>query len=253
MNGRAHPRVGRVVTIPAQFNGPQHSGNGGYVAGLIAQELEAAGPVTSTLRIPPPLDSPLSWEHDNQHAAPEVRLLTAGGAVVGSATTGAFAREVQPCPTPEEAAAGLAHYPGFAHHPFDHCFTCGTARADGDGLRLFTGPVDTSNTTLTAAPWTPHEAFAVQGGAIGTPVTWAALDCPGGWAADFSKNTMVLGRMTAEIMRHPQADEPCIAVGHLDTTEGRKFLTDTALYTEGGELLGRSEQTWILVDIAAFS
>ena len=67
------------------------------------------------------------------------------------------------------------------------------------------------------------------------------------------KNTMVLGRMTAEVMRRPRAGEPCIAVGHLEATEGRKFLTDTALYTVDGELLGRSEQTWILVDIAAFS
>lgn len=242
-----------MVTIPAQFNGPLHSGNGGYVAGLIAQELGVAGPVTSTLRTPPPLDTPLSWEHDDQHESPQVRLITAGGAVVGSATSGAFTRGAPACPTTDDAAAGLAHYPGFAHHPFDHCFTCGTARTDGDGLRLFTGPIDTAHTDLTAGPWTPHQAFAEDGGALGTPVTWAALDCPGGWAADFTKQTMVLGRMTAEVVRHPLAGEPCLAVGHLDTRDGRKFCTDTALYAEGGELLGRSEQTWISVDIAAFS
>jgi hypothetical protein len=68
-----------MVTIPAQFNGPDHSGNGGYVAGMIAQQvdLDGTGPVTSTLRIPPPLDVPLSWEHDSHHEGEIVRLLTA--------------------------------------------------------------------------------------------------------------------------------------------------------------------------------
>jgi hypothetical protein len=238
-----------VVTIPVQFNGPEHSGNGGYTAGLLASAVDVAGPVTSTLRLPPPLDVPLSWERDDN----EVRLLTAGGAVVGSVSPGSFAREAPACPTPDQAAAGRAHYPGFDHHPFDHCFTCGTARDDGDGLRLFAGPVDPAEPGLTATPWTPHDAFAGADGLLDTPVTWASLDCPGGWAADFSRNTMVLGRMTAEVNRRPRAGEPCIAVGHLHAQEGRKFLTETALYADGGELLGRSEQTWILIDIAAFS
>jgi hypothetical protein len=238
-----------VVTIPGQFNGPLHSGNGGYVAGLLAQELGGPEPVTSTLRTPPPLDVPLSWEHDDN----EVRLLTAGGAVVGSASPGTFARDVMPRPTLEEAAAGHANYPGFTRHPFDHCFTCGTARDEGDGLRLFAGPIDPARPGLTATPWTPHEAFGGGDGAIDYPVAWAALDCPGGWAADFSRHTMVLGRMTAQVHRRPHAGEPCISVGHLESQEGRKFLTDTALYTEDGELLGRAEQTWIEIDIAAFS
>jgi hypothetical protein len=237
-----------VVTIPAQFNGPLHSGNGGYVAGLLAEELGGTGPVTSTLRIPPPLDVPLSWEHDGT----ELRLLTAGGAVVGSASAGEFTREVARCPTPEEAAEGLAHYPGFTHHPFNHCFTCGTARDEGDGLRLFAGPIDPAKPGLTSTPWTPHEAFGGEDGTLDPPVAWAALDCPGGWAADFSRHTMVLGRMTAEVNRRPRAGEPCISVGHLQAQEGRKFLTDTALYAEDGELLGRAEQIWILIDIANF-
>lgn len=234
-----------MVTIPAQFNGPARSGNGGYAAGLIAQQLDEVGPVTSTLRLPPPLDTPLTWERD----AEEVRLLTAGGAVVGQASPGSFSREAPECPTVEEAEAGVAAYPGFSHHPFDHCFTCGTARDDGDGLRLFTGPIGDDRT---AGPWTPHEAFAGADGTLDVPTTWAALDCPGGWAADFSRHTMVLGRMTAEVVRRPRPGEPCLPVGHLDARDGRKFRTNTALYTADGELLGRSEQTWIEIDLATF-
>ena len=238
-----------MVTIPGQFNGPLHSGNGGYVAGLIAQEVSSHEPVTSTLRIPPPLDVSLTWERDDS----EVRLLTAGGAVVGTASPGAFTRDAPPSPTPDEAAAGLSHYPGFAHHPFDHCFTCGTARDEGDGLRLFAGPIDLAKPGLNAAPWTPHEAFGGSDGALDLPVAWAALDCPGGWAADFNRQPMVLGRMTAQVNRRPRVGEAYIAVGHLEAEKGRKFLTDTALYSEDGELLGRAEQIWIKIDIAAFS
>ncbi|MCL3817762.1 hypothetical protein [Aeromicrobium wangtongii] len=235
-----------MVTIPAQFNGPEHSGNGGYVAGLLAAEL-GTGPVTSTLRIPPPLDTPLTWEHDAETG--EVRLLTTGGAVVGSAAPGQFARDVPPAPTATEAEQALAAYPGFTHHPFDRCFTCGTARGDGDGLRLFPGPVDEHRT---AAAWTPHAAFGGADGVLDVPTTWAALDCPGGWAADFTRQVMVLGRMTAEVVRPPRAGEECLATGVLRNRDGRKFITDTALYTAGGELLGRAEQIWIQVDAEAF-
>ena len=34
-----------MVTIPARFNGPEHSGNGGYVGGLLAEQLDTDAPV----------------------------------------------------------------------------------------------------------------------------------------------------------------------------------------------------------------
>jgi hypothetical protein len=235
-----------MVTIPAQFNGPDHSGNGGYVAGLIAHET-GAGAVTATLRIPPPLDVPLSWEHDGSDGT--VRLLTAGGAIVGEAAAGSFARDVPAAPSVAEADEGLAAYQGFAHHPFDRCFTCGTAREDGDGLRLFTGPTGPGRVT---GSWTPHSSFGDADGTLDVPTTWAALDCPGGWAADFTQQTMVLGRMTAEVVRAPRAGEPLLSVGELEARDGRKFTTSSALYTVAGDLLGRAEQIWIQVDPETF-
>lgn len=235
-----------MVTISTQFNGPDSTGNGGYVAGLIACEHGVDGPVTSMLRIPPPLGVPLTWERSDD----ETKLLTAGGAVVGTARGGEFLREPPACPTHEQAAAGHAAYVGYRHHPFDRCFTCGTKRDEGDGLRLFTGPYADG---LTASPWTPHPAFGGEDGAIDATVMWAAMDCPGGWAADFSHHTIVLGMMTAVIHRRPAAAEPCIAVGRLFERIGRKFLTDTALYTADGELLGRAEQVWVAVDLATFA
>jgi hypothetical protein len=237
-----------MVTIPARFNGPDHSGNGGYVAGMLAEQV-GAGPITSTLRLPPPLDVALSWERDSHHDGEIVRLLTAGGALVGEASPGQFAREAPAMPTAEQAAAGLAAYPGFHQHPFDRCFTCGTARDEGDGLRLFTGPFSQGRT---AATWTPHAAFGGADGTLDVPTTWAALDCPGGWAADFTRQAMVLGRMTAEVLRAPRAGEPLVAMGDLSARDGRKFLASTALYATDGELLGRAEQVWIEIDLTTF-
>jgi hypothetical protein len=228
-----------------QFNGPMRSGNGGYVCGLLGDE-HGAEISTSTLKQPPPLDTPLTWERDGD----EVRLVTAGGAIIGTAVTGSFDRDPVPCPTEAEAAAGHAAYPGFHTHPFDHCFTCGTKRTEGDGLRLFAGPCAEHRT---ATAWSPHEAFAQPDGALNVPVSWAALDCPGGWAANFAEHTMVLGRMTGQVLRRPRPGDDLFATGRLDEHTGRKFLTSTALYTHDGELLGRAEQTWIEIEMADFS
>ena len=97
-----------MVTIPAQFNGPATSGNGGYAAGLLA-EVHGADVVTSTLRQPPPLDVPLTWERHGD----DLTLLTAGGATVGDASPGSLDGEPLPAPTPDEVADGLATYKGF--------------------------------------------------------------------------------------------------------------------------------------------
>lgn len=236
-----------VVTIAARFNGPDHSGNGGYCCGLIASQMAFDGPRTVTLRLPPPLDAPLSWEHADE----TVRLLTAGGAIVGEGQPGKFVREAPPAPTAAQATAGDAAYPGHSHHPFGGCFTCGPLRDEGDGLRVFSGPIEPGSLT-TAAPWTPHEAHADADGRILDPITWAAIDCAGGWTADFNQHPTLLGRMTGQVFRAPEVGESCVVTGHLSIHDGRKFLTDTALYA-GEELLARSEQVWIEIDLASLA
>lgn len=232
-----------MVTIPAQFNGPPKSGNGGWVCGLMADEWvrrHGAGTVTSTLLQPPPLDSPLTWESDDDSA--ELRLLTAGGAVIATATAGSFVDGPPPVITRDEADAGAAAYRGHHEHPFDSCFTCGPAREPGDGLRIFSGLIAPDRS---AAPWDVHEALANDAGRIPNPVGWAGLDCPGGWAGGFPEEVLLLGRMTATLDRAPEPGETLLATGWLRTREGRKRLTSTALYTESGDVVGRSEQVWI--------
>ena len=53
-----------MLTIPSRFNGPAGIGNGGYVCGRIAAYVE--GPATVTLRLRPPLDTPMAVEHDDE-------------------------------------------------------------------------------------------------------------------------------------------------------------------------------------------
>src|SRR4051812_4715533 len=58
--GAGHDRaVNNVtVTVSSRFCGPPGSGNGGYTAGLLAEDLDGA--VEVTLRRPPPLDRPFT-------------------------------------------------------------------------------------------------------------------------------------------------------------------------------------------------
>ena len=85
------------------------------------------------------------------------------------------------------------------------------------------------------------------------PVTWAALDCTGGWAADLEERMMVLGRITAEIDALPAIGEEHVVVGQLLGVDGRKSLTAATLYDADGRIVGRARHTWIAVDRATFA
>jgi hypothetical protein len=239
-----------TTTISPQFNGPDRSGNGGYVAGLVGHAVANAtgGAATSTLRVPPPLGVPLTLTYDGTRS-----VLAQGDTVVGESVAGAF--DVEPAPFVGEdlARKGFEAYEGRVEHPFPHCFTCGTERRPGDGLLVFTGPVDDAAFPDTvAATWTAHPAFADDAGHLGTEVAWAAIDCPGGWAAHIDLTPMVLGRMTGQVYAPVTADQEYVAVGTLRGVEGRKHLTGTALYALDGTLVARAEQTWIAIDIGTF-
>lgn len=225
-----------TLTVSRRFRGPADSGNGGYVAGLLAGRLGTADTAAVvTLRTPPPLDTPLAVVTDDDGGT---RLYDGERLVAEAAPSALDVDAVAPVDA-ERARAASESYPGFATHPFPECFVCGTARAPGDGLRLFTGRLGDGRT---AGCWTVAPEFA------GRPeLVWAALDCPGAWAADIEGRPMVLGRVAAAAVALPQPGEECVVMGQLLGSQGRKTWTATTCYGADGRELGRAHATWITI------
>lgn len=233
--------TGEFVVLP-RFCGPPRSGNGGYVCGRLASFV-AADVAEVTLRSPPPLGVPLVVSDD----APGLRL-QAGETLVAQAVPATLDGE---CPNPvafDVAAAAAEHYAGRLDHPFPTCFVCGLDREIGDGLRLEPGIIRAG---LVAAAWRPHSSLAGGDGRIAPEFAWAALDCPGGWAAGIAGRPMVLGRMAVHVVSRPRPDDDCVVVGQLQATDGRKAFTSSALYRANGELLACAKATWLQVDPAS--
>lgn len=241
-----------TVSIARRFAGPPSSGNGGYTSGLLAAYAGSeGGPVTVTLRKPPPLDSPLDVL---PNADAGTARLMAGDDVVADAYPGAFAADpVDPVSLPDARSAEAA-YRGVSDHPFAGCFVCGTDRAEGDGLRLRPGRYADGRT---ACVWTPHSSLADESGRVAREFVWSALDCPGGWTSDLDTRPLVLGRMTATCDGVVTAGSSYVVVALLLGDEGRKTFTASALYDVSGDgearLLGRAEHVWIAIDPALFS
>lgn len=237
-----------TLTVPHRFMGPPTSGNGGYVAGLLASYLPRAAAVRVTLREPPPLDTPLQVMQ-----VAESMQASFGGALVADAVPASLdVSPVEPVSYEEALAAG-ADYRGLNGHPFPSCFVCGSDRVAPDGLGLRPGPLPERPGT-TAAAWQPDASLAPGEGSelVPTELVWAALDCPGGWTVDLGGRPIVLGRMTAAIDARPRVGDRCVILGRLLGTEGRKSYTTTTMYDDDGRVLARAHAVWITVAPAAF-
>ena len=227
------------LVVPARCNGPRASGNGGWTAGALAQRLDHDGPVTVRLMLPPPLETDLDVVPDGSGVRLERDGTAVATAVPGSLPSPAAAHRPVSL---AEATEVSTHYPGHRRHPFPTCLSCGPERAEGDGLRIFPGRLPDGRV---AAPWHAHD--------VDVPLTWAALDCVGGWSSDIEHRPMVLGQMTAEVVRLPTAGEHYVVVGEEVEAEGRKARTRSELLDDHGHLLARAEHVWIQVDPEVFN
>ncbi|MDX6440028.1 MAG: hypothetical protein QOF45_2611 [Gaiellaceae bacterium] len=213
--------------IERRFRGPAQSGNGGYVAGRLAAFVD--GPAEVTLRLPPPLDRPLTVAAEDG----VVRLFD-GDAIVAEARTAQPGLEPPAPPSPAQAEQAAKAHVGFFGGDFSECFSCGD-RPD-DGLCIHVGRVAGSD--LHAAPWTATE--------VSPEVVWAAIDCSGAYAVGGpGRGEVLLGRMAAEIRRLPEDGEQCIVVAWPVGEDGRKLYAGTALFGADGEPVAVARQTWI--------
>lgn len=240
--------TGVTLIIPARFNGPPGSANGGYFAGRLAGCLLAipgglapGAAVTVTLRKPPPLDEPMDLV---PAGVPHTLAAKIGDVVIAEAEpySGGF-DEVEPV-TFEQAQQAARYYGGLAGHPFPACFSCGIARPGSDGLGLRPGLLPGHN-GMTAASWQPDGSLAGPAGRVRPEFVWAALDCPGGWTVDVPGRPLVLGRMSGQVRAAPLGGERCVIMGRLDGRRGRRAFTSTTAYGTGGRVLGAARAVWI--------
>lgn len=229
-----------TIVIPQRFRGPPHSGNGGYACALLARRLDAPT-AEVTLRSPPPLDRAMEVRREGDRA-----LLFDGEHLVAEAAPTSLEPGAPPRVSPAEALEAVSRFRGFEQHPFPSCFTCGTERAAGDGLRIFTGPV-ADGSEVVAAPWTPSADLAGADGVVADPIVWAAIDCPTGWAHVDDRLSAVLGRMTARILEPVQAGEQYVAVARRTGAEGNRRHAESALLAPGGRAVAVARATWIVV------
>jgi len=175
------------IIIDKRYCGPPNSGNGGYVCGRLARRISGGAEVT--LRAPPPLDRPLDvvatddglWE------------LRDGATVVAAGRPANLELTRLETASFDEAAEAELLTPVKPHeHPLPRCFVCGPARTEGDGLRIFAGPLvrqSRNGSVVLAATWTPDPTLAAEDGLVAPEFLWSALDCPTGYASSHDRES----------------------------------------------------------------
>lgn len=227
-----------TIRIERRFRGPPATANGGYVAGLVAAALGGSN-CTVTLKAPPSLDRDLTLETENSLAT-----LIEDDSVIVSATREPVTVEVPPPPPLDVAIDAEPRFTGLTRHFFPGCFVCGPERDAGDGMRIFPGPLG-DRARQVAAIWRPDPSLADEAGLVRPEFLWAALDCPGYFAAENEAGKALLGRMSATIHRPVKSGEQLIVTGWPIASEGRKHRVGSALHDAKGGLVAAATATWI--------
>src|SRR5574337_729328 len=185
------------LVLERRFRGPLTSANGGYACGRLAAFLDVPS-VEVTLRLPPPLERPLTVRVDGEHG----RLLD-GDELVAEARAAPLELEAPPPVSLAAAERASERHVRVPVAEFAECFVCGT-RAEGDGLELHVGPVE-GREPLHAAPLILPDHVP--------ELVWAAIDCPGAYAVGAEgRGDVVLGRMTARVLRVLGDGEPTVVI-----------------------------------------
>jgi hypothetical protein len=238
------------ITIDKRFCGPPNSGNGGYVCGLLANHIGASAEIT--LRAPPPLGQRLDIVSRTDGALD----LRQGEAILATGRPAHIEVSKIPAASYAEAEHAVRRTPfDEANHAYPTCFVCGPARAAGDGLRIFAGPLSARadhRDGAFAASWIPDANLAGDDGRVASEFVWAALDCPTGYAGAHhlalgGDETILLGRMSARIDRRPKPGDRCVVMAWPTGRDGRKLFANSALLRTDGEVLAVAQATWLLV------
>jgi hypothetical protein len=227
--------VSESVTIPARFNGPLESGNGGYSAGALAAFLEGA--VEVSLRRPVPLETALRVSRED-----DGRVLAFDGEdlVAEACSASGFELDVPEPVGVEAARAATAGYRGKSDGPFANCFVCSRTREDTMGVHA--GPVE--GRELVATPWTPPPWADDGSGAVRPEIVWAVLDCPTYFAAYMRHPEplppAVMARFTGRLDAPVPVGEEHVVIAWPLEADGRKRHAGVAIVSAGGDVLARA-------------
>ena len=236
-------RVDKLIIDP-RYNGPNTSGNGGWVAGSLARLLGTQA-VSVSLRAPAPLAVPM-WVRRGDDGA---LTLEDNGTLIAEAGLASLELDVPKAPDPDDAeAAGVraqkvSQQGGNA--PYARCFGCGLARSDG--LRIVPGPVGDDG--IVATSWTPPLLPAGNGDQLSVEASWAALDCSAGFAwmpLLPAGMAIVTAQMTAVIDQPLQVGRRYTVIGWPIARDGRKLHAGTAIFDDTGKAQARSRQLWLI-------
>lgn len=222
-----------TLYVPARFNGPRESGQGGYTAGLVAMRMGELAEVS--LRAPVPLDRELVIEELDG----EGLRIRDGETLVAEAKPRELELEV-PAPVGiDEARVAMAGYRGTTDGEFSHCFVCGKGRDDSFGVTA--GAV--AGRDVVASTWTPAPSTDVDGTGRAAPeFVWAALDCPTYFALyPDTLPVSFLARLTARVDDLPEVGAEYVVMAWPLAKDGRKHLAGSALLDGDGEVLAVAE------------
>jgi hypothetical protein len=229
------------VQVHRRFRGPPASGNGGYVAGLVAEWID--GPAEVTLLAPIPLETPLHRRRDDA----EVMLFDAAtNYVVARPLDAPLDVDPPSRPTEDELEAAAMSFPGPSGHPIPGCFVCGTERSAGDGLCIYPG--ESPHRDVAVAEWVPDKELADEHGHVSERFIWSVLDCPSYFGLCEPRPLALLARLSASIERPVTPGEQLSITGWEISREGRKHHSATVIHDQAGEVVAVARALWIEVD-----
>jgi hypothetical protein len=228
-----------ALTVAARFCGPPGTANGGWLAGRLAAELDAAT-VSVRLRRPTPLERPLELRRDGD----AVELLD-GEELLARAEPAGLDLEVPGAPPVDVAAAVAAALPPRTDHPFPECFGCGPHRRPGDAVAALLGPLP-DRPELWAGVWHPTAELPSSGGEAASEAVWAALDCPS-LQPLATGEPHVLGTLVARQERPVRLDADHVLLAWALGRDGRRATSASAVVGPDGAVCARARATWFAV------